>query len=76
MKTRKFVCYPEEGVCRMDLAGERRRENYVSFQFKGGATDEQRRFKRVRLIGDILKIINQDVAGEDANRASGVGRET
>jgi pyruvate,water dikinase len=36
------------------LVSERRRENYASYRFKGGATDEARRFKRVRFIGDIL----------------------
>jgi pyruvate,water dikinase len=36
------------------LVSDRSRENYVSFQFKGGATDDRRRFKRVQLIGKIL----------------------
>ncbi len=36
------------------LISDRKRENYVSFQFKGGATDDHRRVKRVRFIGEIL----------------------
>jgi len=37
------------------MISEKQKENYVSFQFKGGAADCQRREKRVKLLGDILE---------------------
>jgi pyruvate,water dikinase len=37
------------------LAGERPEENYLSFSFKGGAADHERKVGRARLIGDLLE---------------------
>ena len=34
---------------------DRSSENYVSFQFKGGAADVERKIKRVYFIGDLLE---------------------
>jgi pyruvate,water dikinase len=36
------------------LVGDNRRENYVSFNFRGGAAGERRRARRARLVSEIL----------------------
>jgi len=48
------------------LAGDRTGENYISFQFKGGAADERCREKRVAFVADILGkyVFSLDVKGD------------
>jgi len=43
------------------LAGPRPEENYLSFSFKGGAADLERRAARARFIGDLLADLSFDV---------------
>lgn len=40
------------------FSGDSPRENYVRFSFKGGAADERRKYKRLRLIGEVLEAGN------------------
>jgi pyruvate,water dikinase len=42
------------------LAGERPEENYLSFSFKGGAADHERKVGRARLIGNLLADLGFD----------------
>jgi pyruvate,water dikinase len=37
------------------LVSDRTAENYIGFQFKGGAADDRRRIKRIQFIGDLLE---------------------
>jgi pyruvate,water dikinase len=43
------------------LAGSRPEENYLSFSFKGGAADLERKVGRARLIGDLLSEMSFEV---------------
>ena len=52
------------------LVGDRTTENYVSFQFKGGAADFNRRLKRVLFVEELLDIYGfRSEVAKDALRA-------
>ncbi|MDJ0815241.1 MAG: PEP/pyruvate-binding domain-containing protein [Desulfobacterales bacterium] len=58
------------------LVNERTSENYIGFQFKGGAADIHRRSGRVRLVGEVLENCGFTVTvKEDTLKARLEGRE-
>jgi pyruvate,water dikinase len=59
------------------LVGERARENFVSFQFRGGAAEVTRRARRIRFVSGILQEFGFSLeAREDALMARVEGLPT
>jgi pyruvate,water dikinase len=66
-------------LCQVEaLVSERKEENYLSFTFKGGAANIERRVGRVKLLGELLEAHGFEVRrAEDtaAARLSGLGQD-
>jgi pyruvate,water dikinase len=74
MVSRNYLCLSSRfgfHFCTVEaLVGDRPQENYVSFQFKGGAAEFYRRRRRAEFVGDILEIRGFSVeVNEDASFA-------
>ena len=74
MVSRNYMCLSSRfgfHFCTVEtLVGDRPQENYVSFQFKGGAAEFARRRRRAKFVGEILEVRGFSVeVNEDASFA-------